>query len=158
MSNRSVFKVCLKVLRISISADWQDYTASQTKCRIPILLRQDVVALGLWHAIEARRCSHCVCSHVSENYPFPNIHFWQQAFIQDTVQTVTCWTPDAACVLMFIGHHLRLITTHQYISYSWYSIECNSTQTRCLHLKTRVMETTTCYYIRHTYYAYYTSN
>ena len=81
-------------------------------CYIPVLLRQDVAAVGLRHSIEARRCGHRVRAHVTEDDPVADVHIGQPTLVQNAVEAVARWTPDAACVLRLTAQRLRL-HTHQ---------------------------------------------
>jgi len=84
-------------------------------CYIPVLLRQDVAAVGLRHSIEARRCGHRVCAHVTEDDPVADVHIGQPTLVQNAVEAVARWTPDAACILRLTDQRLRL-TTHTSVS------------------------------------------
>jgi len=84
-------------------------------CYIPVLLRQDVAAVGLRHSIEARRRGHRVRAHVAEDDPVADVHIGQPTLVQNAVEAVARRTPDAACILWLTDQRLRL-TTHTSVS------------------------------------------
>lgn len=61
-----------------------------------------VVLLWGRHAIEGWGCRHGVCTHVPEEEPVSHPELGEGAVLQNTVQSITSWSPHTATVTPFI--------------------------------------------------------
>lgn len=77
---------------------------SKNECFIylPLILFTKVVLLRGRHAIEGRGCRHGVCTHVPEEEPVSHPELGEGAVLQNTVQSITGWSPNAATVTPFV--------------------------------------------------------
>lgn len=69
---------------------------------LPLILFTKVVLLRGRHAIEGWGCRHGVCTHVPEEEPVSHPELGEGAVLQNTVQSITGWSPNAATVTPFV--------------------------------------------------------
>lgn len=58
--------------------------------------------VGSLEAVEGGGGCHCVGAHVLKHQPVAHLHVRQATLLDNAVQTITCWAPDAAGVHHFI--------------------------------------------------------